>query len=241
MSQQRHQHQRQDQHHHQHHHQQHHDDDASGGGDLTYDVLTVPQAVSQADTSPNLVLFVNCLGLQEGRGLSLLRSRMHAHLASSGWLVGSRHVGGSQVFYRRVVGPAVIWAAEVGEQHLKATIAAMRAQPELARLGEWQISYVFMKPILVGQDPGEQLLLTEFLQHHQSSAQQQQQRDSMAVVPASSDRAAADAADDAADDAVAAAAAAAAAAESRDAEGMREGADAQAEQERTRSDGDDVK
>jgi hypothetical protein len=123
--------------------------------------LDLPHVGAGGDVAnPNLVLFVRCLGVDEEQSAPI-RWALHEFLLSDGW-AAPRHSTASQVYYCDVGGDADIEAAaEAANGRLRAVIAAFRSRPDLSLIGDWHISYVFMKPILVGQH-SPNLLLADF-------------------------------------------------------------------------------
>jgi hypothetical protein len=125
------------------------------------DALDLPRAgMSGEVANPNLVLFVRCLGVDEDQSAPI-RWALHEYLLAEGW-AAPRHSSVSQVYYCDVGSETDIEvAAEAANGRLRAVIAAFRSRPDLSLIGDWHISYVFMKPILVGQH-SPNLLLADF-------------------------------------------------------------------------------
>mmetsp|Transcript_23805 Transcript_23805/g.34761 ORF Transcript_23805/g.34761 Transcript_23805/m.34761 type:complete len:180 (-) Transcript_23805:209-748(-) len=110
------------------------------------------------EAEPNLVLFIRCVGLHEDKAKPL-QAALYRTLLAEGWMA-PRH-STSQVYYRTVGDQSIEEAAKQSNERLRNEIASLRGRPEFSVLGDWHISYVFMKPILVGQH-SPSLLLTDF-------------------------------------------------------------------------------
>ena len=114
---------------------------------------------SQSEVSnPNLVLFVRCVGVSEDKSTPLRRA-LFDFLVADGW--AAPRLSTSQVFYRNVGESNIEVVAEAANDRLRNVISEFRSRPSLSLIGDWHISYVFMKPILVGQH-SPNLMLADF-------------------------------------------------------------------------------